>query len=185
MGLKMLTILLSIQTVALSQEVHEHPTIRRMHHVSNSLRFRVSLPNQSLSPSLSRAAQFQAEFMAKTHKFSHYENGSPGKRAGRYGYNGLVVENIARSYNSVEETFFAWAESPKHWEAIIEEHTEVGFGYSIAKDGTTYWVAVYGTPKRITWSTPSPQSIRSPLPSPRSQSQKFVHPGRNFLLVGS
>lgn len=172
------------------QEVHEHPTIKKMHHVNNSLRGRFQLPAQSLSPTLSRAAQYQAEFMAGTHKFSHYVNGSPGSRAGRYGYNGTVVENIARAYYSVEEAFFAWADSPEHWEALIDSNTEVGFGYSIAEDGTTYWVAVYGTPASTSASTQQYRQVES-LNRPSSPSRIFIQPSpaairqSHFLLIGS
>lgn len=195
MGLRLLfaTIIFTIflpREALPAQEIHEHPTIRRMHHVNNSLRGRFQLPAQILSPRLSRAAQYQAEYMAGTHKFSHYVNGSPGSRAGKYGYSGIVVENIARAYCSVEEAFFAWADSPKHWEALIDSNTEVGFGYSIAEDGTTYWVAVYGTPNSTSASTQQYRQVES-LNRPSSPSRIFIQPSpaairqSRFLLIGS
>jgi len=184
MGIIAIAIILLVPTVCFSQELHEHPTIVRMHHVNNSIRQRFSLPTQSLSPRLTRAAQYQAEYMAKTHEFSHYVNGSPGIRAGKYGYDGVVVENIARSYFSVEETFYAWVDSPEHWHALSGSDAEVGYGYSIAADGTTYWVALYGTPgNRLAWTK---DSDNSPTPSKVlvKPSAASLRQQNAFLLIG-
>jgi uncharacterized protein YkwD len=84
-----------------------------------------------------------------TEDFDHRGgNGSPGARAGLYGYDGIVRENIARSYISVEAVFDAWCDSESHYASILSDTADVGYGYAIARDGTKYWVCLYGTPNR-------------------------------------
>lgn len=131
----------------------DHPTIKAMFAKNNELRKSHKMPEHFQSEPLTKAAQDHAWYMARMHDkgdedFNHRgNNGSPGVRAGRYEFEGSVKENIARGYKSIEKTFLAWEESEDHKDAIYSDTTEAGFGYAIAKDGTTYWVAVYGKPK--------------------------------------
>lgn len=123
----------------------------KMDIVNNSIRKLHKLPNHRQCIALSRAARDHASYMANAHDngyedFAHRGgNGSPGTRAGLYGYNGVVRENIARSYTSVETVFDAWCKSAPHYATIVSDTVDVGYGYAIAKDGTRYWVCVYGT----------------------------------------
>jgi uncharacterized protein YkwD len=153
----------------LADDLCEHPTIRQLYHKNNSVRKKKGLAEQKLSPELTKAAQDQAWYMARQHDkgeedFNHRGgNGSPGQRAAKAGYCGLVKENIARGYLSVDKTFDAWLDSEEHRGAIYSSTSDVGFGYAIAKDGTTYWVGLYGEPK-CSKASPSPSS-NVPIPS--------------------
>ncbi len=140
-----------------------------MYEANNELRKKSGLGKQGLSEELTKAAQDHAWYMARRHDlgnedFNHRgDNGTPGKRAARFFYEGTVKENIARGYMSVEGTFEAWLKSETHKDAIYSDMIDVGFGYAIAKDGTTYWVGIYGRPIP-TWDligTPS-HSLKSP-----------------------
>lgn len=110
------------------------------------------LPRHRVSEELTKAAQDHAWYMARAHDrgtedFNHRGgNGTPGQRASKFDYNGTVTENIARGYDSVDQTFAAWLKSPTHKDAIYGDSDDAGFGYAQAKDGTTYWVGLYGKP---------------------------------------
>lgn len=145
-----------------------HPTIKHMFAKSNELRKGKKLSEHTISEALTQAAQDQAWYMARRHDkgqedFNHRGgNGTPGQRAARFAYEGSIKENIARGYKSVDKAFSAWEESEDHRDAIYSDTTEVGFGYAVAKDGTTYWVAVYGKPRCSTGSQSRSSSNLSP-----------------------
>lgn len=82
--------------------------------------------------------------MARTGNFSHYSNGGPEGRAARHGFHGLAGENIASGQSTVSGAFQSWRASSGHWSNIIAHNRLAGFGYAVSKDGTTYWVAMYG-----------------------------------------
>jgi uncharacterized protein YkwD len=134
----------------LSQVEIDHPTIKQMLAHNNAIRQDKGLAANTFSESLGKAAQAHAWYMARQHDrgdedFNHRGgNGTPGQRAAKHGYNGLVKENIGRGYKSVEAVFEAWLKSTQHKDALLSEMADAGFGYAIAKDGTTYWVAIYG-----------------------------------------
>ncbi len=127
-----------------------HPTLMAMAAKSNAVRDKNGIDGHGANERLNKAAQDQAWYMARMHDrgdedFNHRGgNGTPGQRAARHGYCGTVMENIARGYPSVDKAFAAWQASDHHLGAILSETTEAGFGYAVARDGTTYWVAVYG-----------------------------------------
>jgi len=135
---------------AIADELISHPTIKEMFAKNNELRTREGLSNHIISEILTKAAQDHAWYMARSHNngkedFNHCGgNGTPGQRAAKFEYSGFVNENIARGYRSVPQVFSAWENSKGHRNAIYSDTREVGFGYAIAKDGTTYWVAIYG-----------------------------------------
>lgn len=131
-----------------SPNLTSHPTITGMLNVDTSIRVDVLHKNpHHISETLTKAAQDHAWYMAETHDFEHYgKNGTPGVRAARYGYRGIVRENIAKGHESITDVFDAWRNSPEHWNSIKYDFVEVGFGYAIASDNTTYWVALYGNP---------------------------------------
>ena len=124
--------------------LHEHPTLVRMLEENNRLRAGVGRAPQQMSPELTQAAQDHARYMARTGNFSHQSNGGPEGRATRYGFSGLSGENIAMGQPTVASAFQSWRSSSGHWANIISGATLAGFGYAIAPDGSTYWVAVYG-----------------------------------------
>ncbi|MHB8969549.1 MAG: CAP domain-containing protein [Pirellulaceae bacterium] len=124
--------------------LHEHPTLVRMLDENNRLRVGVGRSPQRISPELTQAAQDHARYMARTGNFSHQSNGGPEGRAVRYGFSGLAGENIAMGQPTVASAFQSWRSSSGHWANIISGATLAGFGYAVAPDGSTYWVAMYG-----------------------------------------
>ncbi len=124
--------------------LHEHPTLVRMLDENNRLRVSVGLSPQQMSPELTRAAQDHARYMARTGSFSHHSNGGPVGRAVRYGFHGFAGENIAMGQPTVTSAFASWRSSSGHWANITSRTTWAGFGYAIASNGSTYWVAMYG-----------------------------------------
>lgn len=133
------------QTPARS-ELHEHPTLLAMLKRNNELRRSVGLRPQRINALLTKAAQNHAWFMARTGNFSHYSNRGPWGRARRFGFGGQVRENIAMGQGSVLSAFRSWRNSSGHWASIVSNAPEVGFGYAVSRNGSPYWVAVYGHP---------------------------------------
>lgn len=125
--------------------LHEHPTLLGMLGRNNLIRGRMGLRPHRMNPALTRAAQDHANYMAATGTFSHYTNGGPQYRAQRYGFRGFVRENIAYNQGTVDGAFATWQASGPHLASIISHTTDAGFGYAVAPNGATYWVAVYGT----------------------------------------
>ena len=130
------------QAVAL----HRHPTLLSMLRRNNDVRRRVGLFPHRMNPVLTKAAQDHANYMAGSGDFQHYSNGGPQGRAGRYGFRGGVRENIAWNQQGVDGAFAAWTSSGGHYASIVSGTTEAGFGYAVARNGSTYWVGVYGSP---------------------------------------
>ena len=134
------------QTIVRKQRLlHEHPTLLGMLGRNNLIRGRMGLRPHRMNPALTRAAQDHANYMAATGSFSHYTNGGPQYRAQRYGFRGGVRENIAFNQRSVDSAFATWQASGAHMASIVSGTTDAGFGYAVAPNGATYWVAVYGT----------------------------------------
>lgn len=125
--------------------LHQHPTLLKMLARNNQLRQSRGLRPHRISPSLTKAAQDHAAYMAKTRVFSHYANGGPGGRAVRHGFGSGVLENIGYGYGNVENMFTTWTNSGGHWANMMSNTSDAGFGYAQSPDGTPYWVAVYGT----------------------------------------
>lgn len=126
--------------------LHENRLLLGMLRRSNDLRSARNLTPHAISPELTKAAQDQAEYMARTASFSHYNNGGPGGRAARHGFNGSARENIAMGYATVDVAFVGWRNSGGHYASIVSNTTHAGFGYAESEGGTPYYVGVYGTP---------------------------------------
>ncbi len=124
--------------------LHEHPTIVKMLDRNNRMRQMMGRPAHRISPALTKAAQDHARFMARTGAFSHESNGGPMFRAQRYGYRGLVRENIAMGQGTISHVFADWRSSSGHFANMTSNTRDAGFGFAIAPNGSTYWVAVYG-----------------------------------------
>ncbi len=127
-----------------TRPLHEHPTLVRMLEENNRLRAGAGLSPQQMSPELTKAAQDHARYMARTGNFSHEGNRGPQGRATHYGFHGLAGENIAMGQPTVASAFSGWRSSSGHWANITSGTMLAGFGYAIAPDGSTYWVAMYG-----------------------------------------
>ncbi len=160
----LLLLALPITASAQTPRLTEHPVIVDLFKSSNKIRTDNKLTAHRLSEDLTRAAQDHAWYMARMHDrgtedFEHRGgNGTPGQRAARFGYEGTVKENIARGYDSVGQAFAAWLKSPTH-----SDTDDAGFGYAQAKDGTTYWVGVYGKPTP-SWNLINPRPGSSAKP---------------------
>ncbi len=152
-----LTVLLCVAQVALAANtsdhgervpLHEHPTILDMLRKNNAHReIRGYLPHR-ISPELCKAAQNHAEYMAAGGEFSHYANGGYQGRADKFGYHGSVRENIAWGQHGVISAFNDWISSDGHYASIMSDTADAGFGLAYSKDGSPYWVGVYGYPEK-------------------------------------
>jgi uncharacterized protein YkwD len=125
--------------------LHRHPTLLRMLFRNNTVRNRFGLRSHRVHPALTKAAQDHANYMARTGDFSHYSNLGPSGRASKYGFRYGVMENIAYGYSSIEAAFAAWQASGGHWANMSSNSSVAGFGFAKSSNGTTYWVAMYGT----------------------------------------
>jgi Cysteine-rich secretory protein family len=129
-----------------ARPLHRHATLFGMLQRNNSIRRRVGLFPHRISPTLTAAAQDHANYMARTGQFSHYTNGSPQSRAGKYGFRGGVRENIAMGTRTIDGAFNMWQNSGAHYASIVSGTAEAGFGYAVGPGGQVYWVGMYGTP---------------------------------------
>ncbi len=125
--------------------LHKHPTLVRMWRHSNEVRARYQLPAQRISPELTKAAQDHAWYMARTGQFSHSVNGGFVSRARRHHYPGSPYgEIILYGSTSIPDCFNGWLNSPGHRAILLSGAREVGYGYAISRNGTAYWVGVFG-----------------------------------------
>lgn len=175
--------------IAVGEEkpLHRHPVLLAMLRRSNSIRRGVGLRPTRINPTLCKAAQDHANFMAATGTFSHYNNGGYQYRAQKYGFKGFVQENIAAGFGSVDATFNTWQASGGHYAAIVGNYSEAGFGYAVAPNGGTYWVGVYGSPAQGDEAgeeeTPAPASeaiVAAVANAESSGTMTYQNSGRRF-----
>lgn len=114
---------------------------------SNAIRLVANKPPQALDDRLCRAAQEQADYLARTGQFDHYVNGNPRRRAAKHGFPvrdendiAAVQENLAGGFSSAANVFNGWSKTG-HLAAILADRPLCGFG--VAKDRSR-WVALYG-----------------------------------------
>jgi len=109
----------------------------------NAARSGVSMP-LTMSLECDEAAQSHADWMAARNNLDHFgERGSTVAKRLRKKYS-VVGENIAAGQRSPEEVTRDWLDSVGHRRNIIDKRFKyVGFGISKAKNGTTYWCAVF------------------------------------------
>jgi uncharacterized protein YkwD len=126
---------------------------------TNEFRHSEHLQNVRPNPKLAQAAQYFANFMAKTDKYGHRADGKrPTDRAEKYGYEYcLISENIAYVYSSnpfstaelAERFVTGWKNSAGHRKNMLDDAVhETGVGIA-QSDKTGYWYAVqmFGRPK--------------------------------------
>ncbi|WP_158265098.1 CAP domain-containing protein [Blastopirellula marina] len=125
--------------------LHNHPSLVKMWQHSNSVRAQYGLAAQKMNPELTKAAQDHAWYMAKTGQFSHSVNGGFVARTRRHNYAGSPSgEIILWNAKSIPSCFQGWLNSPGHRAILLSGAREVGYGYAVARDGSTYWVGVFG-----------------------------------------
>ncbi|TWT34245.1 CAP domain-containing protein [Blastopirellula retiformator] len=125
--------------------LHNHPSLVKMWNHSNQVRAQYGLPAQKMNPELTKAAQDHAWYMAKTGQFSHSVNGGFVARTRRHNYAGSPSgEIILWNAKSIPSCFQGWLNSPGHRAILLSGAREVGYGYAVARNGSTYWVGVFG-----------------------------------------
>lgn len=133
----------------------EQAVVRR----TNRFRQRQGLESLQTNPQLHEAAQYFADYMARTQKYGHTADGQrPSERASQHGYEYcLVSENIAYRYSSVgfatEELargfVRGWRTSPGHRENMLDPdviETGVAVAYS-DETGSYFAVQMFGRPR--------------------------------------
>jgi hypothetical protein len=161
------------QPVQYVRPLHRHPTLFRMLQRNNQIRARAGLFGHRMNAALTAAAQDHANYMAATGQFSHYTNGGPQARAGRYGFRGGVRENIAMNGNSPDQAFVQWTGSGAHYASIVSGTTDAGFGYAVGRNGMAYFVGVYGTPAAGDYVGESEAQIYAAYQQEQAAAQQF------------
>jgi uncharacterized protein YkwD len=144
--------------------------------VSSTNQFRRQQGQRELkvNQQLAKAAQYFADYMAQTDKYSHTADGKePWERAAKYDYAYcIVLENIAYEYspegfrtNDLARAFMdGWKKSPPHRKNLLDPDTyDIGVGVAhSSRTGRYYAVQNFGRPKskeivfKITNETDSP-----------------------------
>lgn len=103
-----------------------------------------------VDPVLTRAAEVQAEAMAKRDKLDHNVIGPLGTRIKRSGYDAkLAVENISAGYDTLSEAFSGWRESPPHRENMLKSGvTKMGIAAVYAPNTRykVFWAMILAAP---------------------------------------
>jgi uncharacterized protein YkwD len=112
-------------------------------------------PPVQLDAQLSRAAQVQADEMARFTFLAHEgrDGSTPAVRVTRTGYAWRVVgENVAAGPESAEEAMQGWEDSPDHCRNLMDpEFTAMGIAFAVNQKSTghsTWWSMVLARPTR-------------------------------------
>ena len=120
---------------------------------TNSERRAKGLSALGKSQNLMRAAQIQADQMARAGQLEHdipsAEYPSLSTRLAAVSYPVAAAgENIGEGYRNSAEAVAGWMDSPGHRANILSpKYTQIGTGVAVAKDGTQYWAQVFGKPR--------------------------------------
>lgn len=113
----------------------------------------------AVNPSLRKAAQYFADYMARTNRYGHKADGErPADRAKKFGYQYCIVaENIAYAYSSegfttdelAAEFFEGWKASPGHRRNMLDRDvTETALAISQGNEGGyVFAVQMFGRPR--------------------------------------
>lgn len=123
---------------------------------------------------LTTAADWHSNDMASKNYFSHTDslNRSPGQRAGAFGYQYLMSENIGAGLLLVEpqELLNAFISSPGHNANMLRpEWNAIGIGaaYNPSSTWGLYWTVDFGSVVMVpAGGEPPPTPIPTPTPSP-------------------
>lgn len=119
----------------------------------NAWREKHKLPSLSLNNRLARAAQNQADYMAKNDSVTHTQGWWPFRstvadRAEAAGYKwSLIAENVAGGQEDFDAALQGWKDSPGHNENMLNPKVkEIGMAYASNRKGKYrhYWVMVLG-----------------------------------------
>jgi len=126
---------------------------------TNEFRKQEKQPAVGVSKELTKAAEYFAQFMAKTGKYSHEaDDKKPAERAKEHGYEYcIVLENIAYVSNSegfttealAKEFVKGWQDSPGHRKNMLDpDVTDTGVAIARSEEsGRYYAVQMFGRPK--------------------------------------
>ena len=127
--------------------------------LTNQFREQEKLPKVEAHPRLQKAAQYFADYMARTHRYGHKADGAtPADRAKKQGYDYcLIAENIAYQYRSTGfatqelagEFVAGWKASPGHRKNMLDPDV-TDTAVAVAQDAETgyfFAVQVFGRPK--------------------------------------
>ena len=111
----------------------------------NDIRRQVGLQALTTSPVLNKAAQRQAELLARTGQLSHTAGGSLRSRVGAAGFRGVAGENLGRGQATVSQVIIDWMKSPGHRANILRpNYSCFGIGQSRDQGARIYWVLILG-----------------------------------------
>ena len=146
---------------AAAEPAGERPDVDRVEEqvVRLTNEFRAEQGRERVKPNeeLKAAAQYFADYMARTGRYGHTADGDqPSQRARKHGYDYcLVSENIAYQYNSggfkadelAKQFTRGWIESPGHRENMLEPAVvDTAVAVARAENGTYYAVQMFGRP---------------------------------------
>jgi uncharacterized protein YkwD len=120
---------------------------------TNSQRRSNGLPALTKNAKLMRAAQIQADQMARARRLDHELPGAPyptmSSRLSAVSYDlAAAGENIGEGYRSPADAVAGWMGSSGHRANILSpNYTEIGTGVATASDGTQYWAQLFGRPR--------------------------------------
>jgi uncharacterized protein YkwD len=125
--------------------------VARVVGLHNEERAKEKLNSLEVSPKLTKAAQRQADDMAKHKEMRHKgsDGTSPFDRIKAAGYRyRRAGENVAFGRYAPEKLMKGWMDSPGHRKNILGSYSQIGVACAIAEDGTSYWCATFGMPLR-------------------------------------
>lgn len=104
----------------------------RLVQMINAERAKVGVSGVTQNAALTAAAKdYAALHFLSTDPFqlNHYLDGSPGDRAKRNGYSGLVAETLVTGAPQAEQLIQAWLNSPSHRDIILDsQYRDIGVG---------------------------------------------------------
>ena len=114
--------------------------------------YRRSAPDLSIDPTLKKAAQDHANWMARNRVMQHNQ----GLRSLLSKFPG-VSENVAAGHRSSTEVVWGWMNSDGHRSAILDPRFRfVGFGVARSAAGRLYWCTVFGAGGQMRRAPPQP-----------------------------
>lgn len=99
-----------------------------------------------LDPALMRAAEYQAQAMARSNKFEHSAGGEFKSRIASSGFDaGVAVENIGAGYHTLAEAFSGWRDSPPHRSNMLKAgvtHMGIAAAYAPGSKYKVFWTLI-------------------------------------------
>ncbi|NWJ45428.1 MAG: CAP domain-containing protein [Chloroflexi bacterium] len=105
----------------------------------------------SVNQKLTAASRWMSGDMGAKNYFSHTDSlgRDPFKRMNDFGYTyHAAAENIAAGYETAQDVFTGWKNSPGHNTNMLGNYTEIGIGrvYTASSLYKWYWTTDFGTP---------------------------------------